>query len=349
MLRSLVPLLLCPTCRHPSGAMRLEEFQPGDDGHVSDGVLVCKNCGNWYPIERDVLEFVPPGMLYRDDLSAFCGRHADRLTALGLKEQPLLGEQDFAEQIKQREHFDSYADDKPEFPDYTLIPFIRATATRYIKLARATWADPKTLLLDIGCGTGIHSWPLMDRCTLVGFDVSKTAVRNATEGARSRNLLKNGTFFVGDGSFLPFADKSFDRAITFGVLHHLPNPQEVVADIQRVLKPDGIHFAVENNKSAFRKIFDLLMMVWPLWVEEAGTQPLISRQMVADWTKSLPVNVESETSVFLPPQLVNMLGKYAIPTIEYSDRLFSLVPVWNRHGGQLVLTIKKRTDVMKRW
>jgi SAM-dependent methyltransferase/uncharacterized protein YbaR (Trm112 family) len=347
MLRSLVPLLACPTCKHPDGVVRLEEFQPGEDGHVSDGVLICRNCGTWYPIERDVLEFVPPAMLYRDDLSAFCVRHADKLAALGLKQPPLSGEEKYAEQIKQREHFDSYAEDKPEFPDYTLIPFIRATATRYIKLARATWTDPKTLLLDIGCGTGIHSWPLMDRCTLAGFDVSKTAVRNATEGARSRGLMGKGTFFVGDGSFLPFVDNSFDRAITFGVLHHLPNPQEVVADIQRVLKPDGIHFAVENNKSAFRKVFDLLMMVWPLWVEEAGTQPLISRQMVADWTEGLPVVIGSETSVFLPPQLVNLLGKLAIPAVEYSDRLFSLIPIWNRHGGQLVFTIKKSVHAMK--
>jgi SAM-dependent methyltransferase len=159
--------------------------------------------------------------------------------------------------------------------------------------------------------------------------------------------MAKGTFFVGDGSFLPFVDNSFDRAITFGVLHHLPNPQEVVADVQRVLKPDGIHFAVENNKSAFRKVFDLLMMVWPLWVEEAGTQPLISRQMVADWTEGLPVVIGSETSVFLPPQLVNLLGKLAIPAVEYSDRLFSLIPIWNRHGGQLVFTIKKSAQVMK--
>jgi SAM-dependent methyltransferase len=325
--------------------MRLEEFRPGESGHVSDGVLICQSCGTWYPIERDVLEFVPPALLYRDDLSAFCARYANELSRLNLTEPVQKESHQYTEQIKQREHFDSYAEDKPEFPDYTLIPFIRATATRYIKLARATWADPKTLLLDIGCGTGIHSWPLMDRCILVGFDISKTAVRNATEGARSRDLLKNGTFFVGDGSFLPFADSSFDRAITFGVLHHLPNPREVVADIQRVLKPEGIHFAVENNQSAFRKIFDLLMKVWPLWVEEAGTQPLISRQMVRDWTRELPVGIETETSVFLPPQLVNLMGKFAIPTIEYSDRLFSLIPVWNRHGGQLVFTIKKAARV----
>jgi ubiquinone/menaquinone biosynthesis C-methylase UbiE/uncharacterized protein YbaR (Trm112 family) len=342
MLRSLPSLLSCPTCKSSAGRIRLEEFRPGQDGHVCDGVLICRNCGVWYPIEDDVLEFVPPAMLYRDEIAAFCKKYAGELAALDLRQPTVSGEENYAEQIKPRMHFDSYAEDKPEFPDYTLIPFIRATATRYVKLALATWTDPGTLVLDIGCGTGIHSWPLMHRCTLVGFDVSKTAVRNATEGARSRGLLRNGSFFVGDGSALPFRDASFDRAITFGVLHHLPNPQEVVSDIQRILKPGGIHFAVENNQSAFRKLFDLLMKVWPLWVEEAGTQPLISRQMIDDWTRDLPVTVTSETSVFLAPQVVNLLGKSAVPVIEYSDRLFALIPVWNRHGGQLVFKISRK-------
>jgi SAM-dependent methyltransferase len=321
--------------------MRLEEFRSGSDGHVSDGVLICRTCETWYPIDRDVLEFVPPPLFYRDQLSAFCAHYADRFSALGLAQPPGEDTSQYAGQIRQREHFDSYAEDKPEFPDYTLIPFIKATSARYIKLAGSTWTEPDTMLLDIGCGTGIHSWPLMKRCILTGFDISKAAVRNATEGARSRGLLKNGTFFVGDGSFLPFVDNCFDRTITFGVLHHLPNPQEVVTDIQRVLKPGGIHFAVENNKSAFRKTFDLLMLVWPLWVEEAGSQPLISRQMVEDWTRGLSVVIDSETSVFVPPQLVNLFGTLAVPVIEYSDRLFSMIPLWNRHGGQLVFKIRK--------
>jgi len=320
----------------------LEEFQAGDRGHTRDGVLVCRSCSTWYPIERDVLELVPPAMLYREDLAAFYVKHRERLSKLALSEPRTSDQRGYSEQIKQREHFDAYAENKEEFPDYTLIPFIRATSRRYIRLARETWSEQdKPLVLDVGCGTGIHSWPLMDGCTLVGFDVSKGAVCNATEGARERGLLDKGMFFVGDGSALPFADNTFDRVITFGVLHHLPNPEQTVADIQRVLKPGGLHFAVENNKSAFRPIFDFLMKILPLWVEEAGSQPLISRAMVDGWTRNLPVAVESQTSVFLPPQLVNLLGSLAIPVIEYSDRIFSKIPVWGRHGGQLVFTIRK--------
>jgi SAM-dependent methyltransferase/uncharacterized protein YbaR (Trm112 family) len=343
MLQTLVPLLRCPTCKSPEGKMRLEEFVPGQDGHVSDGVLICRNCGGWYPIERDVLEFVPPPLLDRNDLDAFCGRFSRRLDTLGLKRPPASdpAQAGFADQVKQREHFDLYAEEVPGFKDYTLIPFIRATATRYVRLAGEQLKGPRSWLLDIGCGNGLQSYPLLDKCTLIGFDVSRKAVRRSLEGARALGLMKTSTFFIGDGSSLPFFDASFDQANTLGVLHHLPKPAETVADIQRVLKPGGVHFAVENNKSAFRKIFDLLMLVWPLWVEEAGSQPLISRQMVDDWTKDLPVRVESQTSIFLPPHLMNLLGKLAIPVVEQSDRFFSLLPVWRRHGGQLVFTVQK--------
>jgi len=341
MLRSLTPLLLCPTCRRPDGKMRLEEFRAGEDGHVSDGVLICSNCRTWYPIERDVLEFVPPTLFDDTDLSAFCNRYAERLDGLNLKKPAASSSELYVDQIKQREHFDLYAEGAPGFSDYTTIPFIQATSTRYVRLAGTRLTDPGAWLLDIGCGTGALSSPLMKKCTVIAFDVSRKAVRRANEDARARGLLGTGTFFVGDGSYLPFVSSSFDHVNTLGALHHLPNPKEVIADIQRILKPGGVHFAIENNKSAFRKIFDLLMMIRPLWIEEAGTHPLISRQMVLDWTKGLPVRVDSETSVFLPPQLLNPLGKFAIPAVELSDRLFSLIPIWNRHGGQLIFSITK--------
>ncbi len=82
MLLSLTPLLRCPTCRSRDGRMRLEEFRPGADGHVSDGVLICSNCQTWYPIERDVLEFVPPELFDDADLSAFSARYVDQFNRL---------------------------------------------------------------------------------------------------------------------------------------------------------------------------------------------------------------------------------------------------------------------------
>ena len=307
-----------------------------------DGILILRCVRFRYPIDRDVLDFVPESLLDQRDLSAFAARFAGELRALDLR-QPARAAMlaDYSEQIKQREHFDLYAENAAGFADYTLSPFIRATSARYVALWRAKLTKADARLLDIGCGTGIHSYPLIDKGVLFGFDISRKAVRKATEGARQRGLMSRSTFFVADGTSLPFIDESFEYVHTFGVLHHLPNPQTAIREIQRVLKPHGIHFAVENNRSAFRAIFDLTMRFYPLWIEEAGAQPMLSREMVTDWAKDLPVRHESETSVFLPPHLLNALGTYAIPLLDWSDRFFSHIPGWRHHGGQLVFTLQK--------
>ena len=45
---------------------------------------------------------------------------------------------------------------------------------------------------------------------------------------------------VADISDLPFADSSVDVVINEFVLEHVPNPEEIVAEIKRILKPGGI-------------------------------------------------------------------------------------------------------------
>ncbi|EHM02568.1 methyltransferase domain protein [Acetobacteraceae bacterium AT-5844] len=47
-----------------------------------------------------------------------------------------------------------------------------------------------------------------------------------------------------DGHDLPFADASFDAVFAEAVLEHVCDPQRVVSEITRVLKPDGLVYAV---------------------------------------------------------------------------------------------------------
>ena len=49
---------------------------------------------------------------------------------------------------------------------------------------------------------------------------------------------------IADAHDLPFADSSFDLAAAVAVLEHVADPQRCVAELRRVLRPDGFVYAV---------------------------------------------------------------------------------------------------------
>lgn len=51
------------------------------------------------------------------------------------------------------------------------------------------------------------------------------------------------THFVADAHWIPLADASVDAVCVQAVLEHVVDPAEVVAEIERVLKPDGVVYA----------------------------------------------------------------------------------------------------------
>lgn len=127
MLRALAQRLICPSCKKSQSNLRVHAITEGSEGHIRDGVLICDTCDEWYPIDNDVLEFVRPGLLYRDDASGFHRRFASELAAIGCRPheivgvpEPHRGKHEDVEQRKQREHFDRYAESRePGFEDYT--------------------------------------------------------------------------------------------------------------------------------------------------------------------------------------------------------------------------------------
>jgi ubiquinone/menaquinone biosynthesis C-methylase UbiE len=101
-------------------------------------------------------------------------------------------------------------------------------------------------VLDLGCGEGRHAITayLHAEVQVIGLDLSRRDI----DIARDRfNDFEDDTatgksldFIVGSGLRLPFTDASFDRVICSEVLEHIHNYQEVLGEIQRVLKPGGL-------------------------------------------------------------------------------------------------------------
>ncbi len=327
------------------------EFVRGEENHIGTGILLCEGCGAWYPIENDVLELVPVALIYADGMADFAARYASQLTVLGCRLQtPQSNGADRtndkspnAAQLQQREHFDEYAaQSNPNLADYTLFPIWRVASDRFLRIWRSALSMPGGWILDVGCGTGIHSLPLADQYNIIGFDISKKAVCKASEDARRRGLMAATTFFVGDATFLPFKGGTFDYAQTIGSLHHLPDPSQRIRDILRILVAGGTYFGVENNKSMFRWIFDLMMKAKPLWVELAGAEPLMSHRIIEAWMAGLNARLTSETSVFLPPHFLNLLEPaLAARLLEISDQFCSFIPGLRNHGGQILFKIQK--------
>jgi SAM-dependent methyltransferase len=98
-------------------------------------------------------------------------------------------------------------------------------------------------ILDIGCGVGASVKFLPDGVDYVGIDVSGPYI----ETARTRHG-KRGTFICSDVSLLDSSNiGTFDRAFSFGVLHHLSDSVAASAIdlVRRVVRPGGMFATID--------------------------------------------------------------------------------------------------------
>ncbi len=84
------------------------------------------------------------------------------------------------------------------------------------------------LVLDVGCGLRPYE-SFFDHAKYIGVDVPNSG--RESEGKRPD--------FEFDGIYLPFPDQSFDEVICTEVLEHAVNPDALLKEINRVLKPSG--------------------------------------------------------------------------------------------------------------
>ncbi|MEQ9797675.1 methyltransferase domain-containing protein [Parvibaculum sp.] len=100
--------------------------------------------------------------------------------------------------------------------------------------------------LDLGCGAGrhVHAMYYHSQCHVVGLDLGFEDVRNTRNGFGSCPDMDPDTkrafsLTVSNALSLPFPDASFDKVICSEVLEHIPDYEQAVAEIDRILKPGG--------------------------------------------------------------------------------------------------------------
>ncbi|MEA2086133.1 MAG: methyltransferase domain-containing protein, partial [Chloroflexota bacterium] len=103
-------------------------------------------------------------------------------------------------------------------------------------------------LLNLGCAHGADFLPFRQHFDLYGVDFSGEMLRFARKYSRKFNF--SVSLALADISRLPYADGSFDRAISVATYHHLKGEgrQAGLAELRRVLKPGGEAFITVWNR-----------------------------------------------------------------------------------------------------
>lgn len=328
-------LLRCPSC---SGEpLDHRALQVGSNGELLEGIVWCRSCRMWYPVEDGVLDLLLGELAYAQDRERFRERHAAAFAALDLPPTPVAAGPAKLQSVQQA-HFDWYATNtKQSYLAYEQMPFWRCVDA----LTFEAWKgqlNPGSLLLDVGCGNGRSTFKLMDLdLEILAFDVSKEAIRQALRRQREGRFAARAVFFVADATRFPLRTAAMDYVLVYGVLHHVPDPHVACREIARVLRPGGRYFGSENNETVFRRAFELLQRLWPIWYEEAGPEALISERTLTENFSDTDVRVRTRTFVFVPPHLVNLLPlRVGRGLLELTDRVGGVLP-WIRSNGGLIL------------
>ena len=126
-----------------------------------------------------------------------------------------------------------------------------AVDARSAVVAAVAEARPERVL-EVGCGWGeLARWIAADvHAAVVAIDLSPHMV----ELARSNGVEAE----VADVQELPFADRSFDVVVAAWMLYHVPDRDQAVSEIARVLRPGGRLVAVTNSVLHLHELRELV-------------------------------------------------------------------------------------------
>lgn len=106
-------------------------------------------------------------------------------------------------------------------------------------------------VLDIACGEGYGSNLIADYADHVtGIDISVEVVKHANEKYKNENL----EYLVGSVLDIPLENSSIDLVVSFETIEHLNEHNEMIVEIKRVLKADGILIISSPEKENYQKV-----------------------------------------------------------------------------------------------
>lgn len=132
-------------------------------------------------------------------------------------------------------HFGYYSPGDPK------VPFHAALRRMEDKLARSLSLVSESSVLDAGCGVGDVAMYLasLHGLRVTGIDILDSNLLEARKRAAAKGVSRLAEFRHMSYSNLDFSSSRFDGVYTMETLVHAENPEQVLTEFQRVLKPGG--------------------------------------------------------------------------------------------------------------
>lgn len=113
--------------------------------------------------------------------------------------------------------------------------------------------------LDIGCSTGFVS----DELSLAGADVTGIDIDEPGLAKATARFGDRISFVKAAGDDIPFPDDSFDLVVLNHIYEHVVDPDAIMSEIRRVLRPDGIvYMGLVNKFGLIEPHYNLPFLSW---------------------------------------------------------------------------------------
>ena len=125
------------------------------------------------------------------------------------------------------------------FYDWEVLRFSKAAYQRMYGLMSEV-LTPDMDVLELACGTGLISHNIAGFVhSLQATDYSEGMIAAARKKAAPANL----SFSIKDATAVSFPDSCFDAVVISNALHVMPRPELALAEVKRLLVPDGLLIA----------------------------------------------------------------------------------------------------------
>ncbi len=171
-------------------------------------------------------------------------------------------------------------------------------------------------LLDLGCGGGIVS----NQFAKLGYQVTGVDLsRTSLDVAKKYDATKSAVYIEANAYDLPFESESLDIVTCLDTLEHVDDPQRLIQEAHRVLKPGGLFFYHTFNRNFLSWLIVIKLVEW--------------------FIKNTPANLHIYKLFIKPRELISMCEKLGfrnckvigirpkIKALYFFDLLKGVVPI----------------------